>query len=285
MIGTEVRRQLEVQGRTVLRLVRRAAQSVGEFEWDPRARIIDTALMDRADAVINLSGASLSRLPWTPRYKRTILESRLQATQTLTDAMRMAARPPAVFLSASAVGFYGDQPGRSLTEGSPAGADFLAGVVRRWESAAAHSPDSTRTLLVRSGLVVGRAGALRPLRLLAVLGLCGPIGNGAQYWPWISLHDEAAAIVHLLTSKLSGPVNLVGPTPATADRLLRSLAAVLHRPYGFPLPRRIVELALGEAGRQLLLADQNVSAARLIGDGFAFRHQTVDQAVAWASTR
>ena len=285
MIGSEVRRQLEAQGHTVLRLVRRTPQAVDEFEWDPRARIIDTALMDRADAVVNLSGASLSRLPWTPRYKRTILESRLQATSTLTDAMRMAARPPAVFVSASAVGIYGNQPGQSLTEDSPVGSDYLSGVVRRWESAAAHSPDSTRTLMVRTGLVVGHGGALRPLRLLARLGLSGRIGTGAQHWPWISLHDEAAAIVHLLTSELSGPVNLVGPTPATAERLLRSLAAALHRPYGFPLPARVVEITLGDAGRQLLLADQNVSAATLTGDGFEFRHQTVDQAVAWSLAR
>ncbi|MEO8906741.1 MAG: TIGR01777 family oxidoreductase [Microbacteriaceae bacterium] len=285
MIGTELCRQLEEQGHTVLRLVRRAPQAAGEFAWDPRARIIDAALMDRADAVVNLSGASLSRLPWTPAYRRRILDSRLRSTLTLTDAMRMATRPPAVFLSASAVGVYGNQPGRSLDETARAGSDFLAGVVRRWEAAAARSPDPTRTVMFRSGLVLGRTGALRPLRMLALLGLCGPIGTGAQYWPWISLYDEAAAIRHLLTSSLSGPVNLVGPTPASADRLLRSLTAGLHRPYGFPLPTRVVELTLGDAGRQMLLADQNVSADALEGDGFAFRHHTVDQAVAWALAR
>ncbi|WP_308468391.1 TIGR01777 family oxidoreductase [Rathayibacter soli] len=285
LIGTELRRQLEQHGHAVWRLVRRPPRSAGEFEWDPRARIIDTALIDGADAVINLSGASLSRLPWTPRYKRRILESRLQATNTLTDAMRLAAQPPVVFLSASAVGIYGDQPGRPLREDSAAGSDYLAGVVRRWEAAAGRAPESTRTVMLRSGLVLARGGALRPLRALALVGLCGPIGTGAQYWPWISLHDEAAAIRHLLTSKLAGPVNLVGPTPARAERLLRSLAAALHRPYGMPLPERVVELALGDAGRQLLLADQNVSAAALVNDGFAFRHQLVDQAVAWALAR
>jgi NAD dependent epimerase/dehydratase family enzyme len=132
---------------------------------------------------------------------------------------------------------------------------------------------------VRTGVVVGHGGAMTPLLPLARLGLVGPIAGGRQHWPWVSLRDEAAAIVHLLTSGLSGPVNLVGPEPATAAEVLRALAAAVHRPYGLPLPRPVVSLGLGEAGRELLLADQRVLPQRLLDDGFVFRDATVRDAM------
>ena len=241
--------------------------------------MIDFTLMDRVDAVVNLSGASLSRLPWTASYKRQILASRLEATRTLTDAMRMAASPPAVFVSGSAVGYYGDRPGQKLPETAIKGTGYLSDVVEAWESAAHLAPEKTRVVTARSGVVVGRGGAMKPLLPLARLGLAGPIGTGGQHWPWISLHDEAAAIVHLLTSSVSGAVNLAGPTPATADAVLRALARAVHRPYGLPLPERIVSLALRDAGHELLLSSQKVVPAKLLADGFEFRDTTVQDAM------
>jgi uncharacterized protein (TIGR01777 family) len=285
MIGTELRSQLEADGHTVLRLVRDTPRDDKELGWSPEEHVIDLTVMDRVDAVVNLSGASLSHLPWTRAYRRKILDSRVQATQTLTDAMRMASTPPATFLSGSAVGYYGDQPGKILTEKSPAGSGFLSRVVRSWESAARLAPDGTRVVTFRTGVVIGPGGAMRPLLPLARLGLVGPIGGGKQNWPWISLFDEAAAITHLLTSGLSGPVNLAGPTPATSAEILRALAARLHRPYGLPLPKPVVELAMQEAGTELLLASQNVSPKLLIDDGFRFRHATAAQAIDALVTR
>jgi uncharacterized protein len=285
MIGTELCTQLEANGHTVLRLVRRPPKAPTEFRWSPNSRTIDVDLMDHVDAVVNLSGASLSRLPWTARYKRTILDSRVRTTQVLTDAMRVAERAPATFLNASAVGVYGDQPDVFITEDSPVGHSYLARVVRAWEAAAHLAPSSTRVVTLRSGLVLARAGALRPLMMMARLGLSGPIGTGRQYWPWISLYDEAAAIRHLLTSAVSGPVNLVGPTPATADEVVRTVAARLHRPYGLRLPKRLIEATLADAGRELLLSSQKVSPTRLQADGFVFRHRSVDQAVEWLLAR
>lgn len=279
MIGTEVMRQLEDAGHTVLRLVRRQPRTENEFTWTPAAEIVDTTLIDRVDAVINLSGASISRLPWTAPYKKKLLESRISATQTLVTAMHKAGKPPAVFLSGSAVGFYGDRPGEKLHEGSPAGAGFLAGVVETWERAARTAPEDTRVVLLRTGLVLGDAGALRPIRLLTKAGLAGPLGTGGQHWPWISLHDEAAAIVHLLGSNLAGPVNLAGPTPATADRLMRHLAKRLHRPYLLPVPEPVISAVLGDAGRDLLLPSQKIRPERLLRDGFRFTHSTVEEAV------
>ena len=279
MIGSALCRRLAEDGHTVLRLVRHDPRSDAEFTWAPAARIIDFTLMERVDAVVSLSGASISHLPWTRRYKKQILDSRIQATQTLTDAMRMASHGPSVFVSASAVGYYGDRPGQRLTEQSSRGEGFLADVVEAWETTAHLAPEETRVVTARSGVVVGRGGAMRPLLPLARLGLAGPIGTGGQHWPWISLHDEVAAIIHLLDSTLEGPVNLVGPTPVTAAAFLRELAAQVHRPYGLPLPEKVIELTLRDAGRELLLASQKVVPEKLLGDGFEFADRTARDAI------
>jgi uncharacterized protein (TIGR01777 family) len=282
LIGSELTTQLEAAGHEVLKLVRRPPTAAGEHHWAPAARMIDVTVMDAADAVVNLSGATLSRLPWTKSYQRQILSSRLDATHTLTDAMRMAANPPTVFVSASAVGFYGDRPGQTLTEASIKGTGFLSDLVESWETAAHLAPEKTRVATVRSGVVVGRGGAMKPLLPMAKLGLLGPVGGGGQQWPWISLRDEAAAIVHLLTSPtLSGPVNAVGPTPATADVVLRALARAVHRPYGIPLPGKVVELALRDGGHELLLSSQRVIPQKLLDDGFVFTDKTVQDAMNW----
>jgi hypothetical protein len=281
MIGSELSRQLADAGHTVVRLVRRQPQRDDEVNWAPAAGIIDFTVMERVDAVVNLSGASLSRLPWTTRYRKQILDSRVGSTRTLADAMRMVTRPPAVFVSGSAVGFYGDQPGHTLTEDSPKGQGFLSDVVGAWEATAHLAPEATRVVTARTGLVLGRGGAMKPLLPAAKVGLAGPIGTGGQYWPWIGLHDEAAAIVHLLTrSDLSGAVNLAGPQSATADALLRELASQLHRHYGLRVPERLIETTLGDAGHELLLSSQKVVPARLIADGFEFRDGTPAQAIA-----
>jgi uncharacterized protein (TIGR01777 family) len=197
---------------------------------------------------------------------------------TLTEAMGRAATPPATFVCASAVGFYGDRPGEELTEASAKGEGFLSDLVGAWELAASTAPDGVRVVSTRTGLVVGRGGAFTPLELLTKLGAGARFGSGEQRWPWISLHDEAAAIVHLLTSSISGPVNLAGPTPARADRVTRALAKALGRPYRLRVPSFAVGM-LGEAGHDLLLADQLEVPAKLLMDGFEFRHETVEAAV------
>lgn len=279
MVGTELQAQLRADGHEVHALVRRAPKSAFEHNWAPSAGMLDEAVIDRMDAVINLSGASIGRIPWTASYKRLILSSRLQTTHTLAQAMARAATPPAVFLSASAVGFYGDRPGERLTEDSPAGSGFLVDVVQEWEDAAKIGPEKTRLVLLRTGLVVGSGGAMTPLMLTTSLGAGSRISTGGQHWPWISLYDEAAAIRHLLTSKLSGPVNLAGPLPAVADQLTRRMAKQMKRPYLFVLPEKIISLAMGEAGRELLLSSQKMLPAKLLADGFTFRHRTVEDAV------
>ena len=284
LIGTELSRQLGAAGHTAVRLVRREPLGANEFRWDPAALSLDPAVLDGIDAIVNLSGASLARLPWTPGYRKEILRSRVQATRTLTDALRHHRddRPgptPAVLLNGSAVGIYGDRPGEELTEQSAPGHDFLAGVVAAWEREALLAPEPTRVVLLRTGLVLAAGGALKPVLPLTRFGLSGPLGGGAQHWPWIGLHDEAAAIVHLLTSSLSGPVNLVGPQPATANDVLQGLATAMNRPFKLPVPAAVLTLLLQDAARQLLLADQRVSSALLQQDGFTFTHPTAGDAI------
>ncbi|WP_308799887.1 TIGR01777 family oxidoreductase [Agromyces silvae] len=280
-IGSALVERLRGAGHEIVRLVRRRATADDEVSWAPADGTIDATVMDRVDAVISLSGASLAHLPWTKRYRDEILQSRLDATRTLTEAMRSAEHPPAVFLSASAVGIYGDRPAELLTEHSAIGTGFLAEVVERWEGQAALAPEATRTVMFRSGIVVGDGGgALQRVATLTKLGLAGRLGTGEQYWPWIALEDEVRAIEFLLDSQLAGPVNLAGPTPATAGEITAELAEQLHRPHAFAVPERALELALGVAADELLLASQKVRPQRLIDAGFRFAHLTVASAIA-----
>jgi uncharacterized protein (TIGR01777 family) len=280
-IGTELVAQLRQAGHRVTRLVRRPARVADEKSWDPYSGTLDPAIIDGTDAVINLSGASLARLPWTHSYKRTILESRRSATRTLARAIASAAIPPEVFVSGSAVGFYGDRPGEALTEESGQGDGFLARVVASWEAETHPAAAATRVVHARTGVVIGDGGATRPIMLLARLGVAGPIAGGEQHWPWISLRDEAAALVHLATgSTVNGPVNLAAPTPSTAGELVSLIAKRLHRPYWLPVPAWAIRAALATAGSDLLLVDQVVAPTVLTADGFRFRHPTAAEAVA-----
>ena len=278
-IGTELVSQLEAAGHTVRTLVRRRPTRADEVQWSPATGTLDASALDGVDAVVNLSGASTGRIPWTKSYKREILESRVSATRTLAAAISAAKNPPKVLLNGSAVGYYGDRPGETLTELSAKGTGYFPGVVEEWEAAARTVPAATRVVAFRTGVVVGRGGAFTPLIPLTRFGLGSRFGSGTQNWPWISLHDEAAAIVHLLTSSLIGPVNLVGPTPATSDELTRALAKKLRRWYLFRIPAWVIRTLLGDAGQELLLTSQNVTPAQLLADGFEFREITAQAAL------
>ncbi|QIS39537.1 TIGR01777 family oxidoreductase [Clavibacter capsici] len=278
-IGTELQAQLRAAGHRVETLVRHAPASPDEHEWQPADGRLDPSVLDGVDAVVNLSGASISRLPWTKPYREEIRSSRVHATRTIVGALASSANPPRTLLNGSAVGFYGDRPAERLTEDSPRGTGFLAEVVEAWEAEAFQAPADVRVATLRTGLVLAQAGALAPLRLLTALGLAGKLGTGGQVWPWISLRDEAAAIVHLLTSSVAGPVNLTGPEPVMADRLMRHLAKRMHRPYVVPAPEVLIRLALQDAGQELLLSSQPARPEKLVADGFAFRDPTVELAI------
>lgn len=277
-IGRALVAELAGAGWAVTRLVRGPAAGTDEVSWDPLTGVLDPAVLSGADAVINLSGASISQIPWTRSVRESIVASRREATTTLVNAINAAKVSPKVFLSGSAVGIYGDRGDEELTETSARGTGFLANVVDAWEATA--SKARCRTVFLRTGLVLGDGGALAPLRLATSFFAGARVGSGKQWWPWISHRDEVRAIVHLIDSKLAGAVNLVGPTPARSVEVTRELAGIMKRPHLFVIPAFAIGL-LGDAGRELLLTSQKIRATALEKDGFVFEHRTVAEALRW----
>jgi uncharacterized protein (TIGR01777 family) len=281
LIGSALVESLRADGVSVTRLVRRPPERDDEVEWLTSPTPLDPAAIAGADAVVGLNGASIGRFPWTHAYKSTLLWSRITPTRALARAVRELGAEAPQLVSASAAGYYGSAPGARLTEGSPRGESFLADLCVEWESAArAAGPTATVTLL-RSAPVVHPAGVLKPLILLTRLGVSGPIGRGTQAWPWISLADEVRAIRHVIDARIPGPVNLAGPTRATANDLGFALALRMNRPYLVRAPERAISLVLGrDATDALLTTDAQVVPDVLQSTGFSFTHSTVEDAIA-----
>ena len=283
LVGSEVARQLIASGHEPLRLVRRKAVSTDEVEWDPSRGYLHEGIMETVDAVVNMAGATTGKIPWTRKYKREIVDSRINSTRTLVTAMAAAKNPPKVFVSGSASGFYGDCGNQLLTEESPKGTGFLSDLASEWEQEALKAPAGVRVILARTTMVMSKQlGALGRLIPLIKLGIGGPLGNGKQWWAWISQVDEARAILHLInTPGASGAFNLTAPEPATCGQIVKSLAKQLKRPAIVPVPAFALKLILGEAATELLLCSQNMSAEKLLATGFKFQHGQLETATAW----
>jgi uncharacterized protein (TIGR01777 family) len=272
MIGSALRVELESSGHKVVLLSRTAGAD--RVAWNPEVSGIDLDAIakehGRIDAIVNLAGSTISKMPWTKNTKQDIIQSRLSSTTVLVDAIAQANHKPTVLVQGSAVGFYGNRDNEPLTESSPRGRGFLADVVVAWETAAKPAEQHTRVAYARTGLVLGKKGALGPLRLLTSLFATGPLAGGKDWWPWISLRDEARAVAYLIENNISGPVNLVAPTPATSGTVMKALARLMKRPYWFPAPGFAISLMLGQAGRELLLSSQKISPEVLLSSGFTF---------------
>lgn len=285
LIGGALTWLLQSDGIRITHLVRRPPRTPDEVEWLTGGPL-DPQVLAGADAVVCLNGASIGRLPWTRSYRETLRESRLIPTRTIATALRelggSGAEVPA-FLCASAVGYYGDRPGEHLDESSGPGRTFLAGLCEEWEREAVAAGPDGRVVRLRTAPLLHRRGVLKPLLLLTRLGLSGPLGRGAQIWPWISLDDEVRSIRHLIDSNIEGPVNLVGPVIASASEIGLELARQMRRPFVLPAPAAALRLGLGrDAAVSLLLADARVRPAVLERSGFEFEHRTVRQAIATA---
>ena len=282
LIGSALVAELGRRGHEVLAAVRREPRSASEVRWDPVAGTIDAAALAGIDAVVHLAGAGIGDRRWTEAYKREILESRTKGTRTIAAAIAAMPVKPRVFLSGSAIGFYGDRGNETVDETSAPGDGFLADVVREWEAAAAPAVDAgIRTVFLRTGIgLTPRGGALKKQLPLFALGLGGKFGNGRQWQSWISIDDEVGAIVHLLGSALSGPVNLTAPEPVTNSDFTRTLARVLRRPALLPIPSFGPALLLGkELADALLFTGQRVVPGALQRDGYVFRHSSLEQAL------
>ncbi|WP_243076772.1 TIGR01777 family oxidoreductase [Microbacterium sp. SS28] len=278
LIGSALVARLRADGVTVTTLVRRPAEAADEVSWLQGP--LDPAVLEGADAVVGLNGASIGRFPWTAAYKHTLVWSRITPTQVLARAVRELGADAPLFVSSSAVGYYGSAPRRVLTETSPRGETFLADLCGEWEDAALAAGAHARVALLRTAPVVHAQGVLKPLLLLTKLGVSGPIGRGTQAWPWISLEDEVAAIRHVIDRGLEGPFNLTGPTRASANDLGFALAMRLNRPFLVRAPEWGLRLVLGpDPTEALLTTDAHVRPAALEASGFRFRHTTVEQAV------
>lgn len=283
LLGQALTRHLKHQGHTVVPLVRQksAAPSRGIY-WSPDKGELDREALEGLDALVHLAGESIAGARWSEAKKRRILESRVQGTRLLASALASLNKPPAAFLSGSAVGFYGDGGERLLGEDSPPGTGFLAEVCKAWEQAAEPARKAgIRTVFLRTGLVLAReGGALATMLPLFRAGMGGRLGSGAQYMSWIAIEDHVRAMEHLLfRTDLEGPVNMVGPMPVTNAEFTRVLGRVLGRPTILPAPGPMLRLALGEMGEELLLKGQRADSRRLEASGFVFRHQNLESAL------
>jgi uncharacterized protein (TIGR01777 family) len=268
LIGTALVGKLKSEGYTVQRLVRRPTVSSEEIYWNPANSEIDIAALEGVDAVIHLAGAGVGDKRWTKKYKAEILNSRLLGTTTIANAVAQV--KPKVFISASAIGWYGETGNRAVVESDRGGDDFLAAVCREWEAAADLAGD-VRTVKLRTGLVLDpTGGALGRMLPLFRFGLGGKLGNGKQWWSWITLHDHLRAILFVLENEnISGAVNLTAPNPVTNQEFTSALARALRRPALFPAPAFALKLALGGFSTEIL-GSKKVLPAALQEAGFNF---------------
>ncbi|MER6851158.1 TIGR01777 family oxidoreductase [Streptomyces flaveolus] len=281
LIGSALVRSLTADGHEVVRLVRRAPRGADEVRWDPAAGHVDAAGLEGCDAVVNLAGAGVGDRRWSEEYKARIRDSRVLGTRALAGAVASLERPVRVFVNGSAIGFYGETGGRPVDESAPAGEGFLPSVCVEWEDAAAPAREAgVRTVFVRTGLVVARhGGAWGRLFPLFRAGLGGRLGDGSQYWSFVALHDEVAAIRHLLDrDDLSGPFNVTAPHPLTNREITAAMGRVLHRPTLFAVPAPVLRTVLGEMSGDVL-GSARVLPARLLESGFRFAFPEIEGAI------
>lgn len=250
LIGSALVGYLKSEGHTVQRLVRRTPVAPDEVQWDPKSGFVDLEPLRGVDAIIHLAGVGVGDKRWNKKYKAEILNSRLLGTTAIAHAVTEL--KPQVFISASAIGWYGESGNRAVIESDRAGDDFLAAVCREWE-AAADLAEGVRTVKLRTGLVLDpTGGALGKMLPLFRFGLGGKMGNGKQWWSWITLHDLIRAIVYLLERPISGPVNLTAPNPVTNQEFTSALARAMHRPALFPAPAIALKIAMGGFSAEIL---------------------------------
>ena len=281
LIGSALVPHLRSQGNEVVRLVRRPTTAPDEVTWDPAAGTCDLAGLQGTEAVVHLAGAGVGDHRWTDEYKRQILDSRVDGTRTIVDAITHLDVAPKVLISGSAIGWYGETGDRRVDETDPAGTGFLADVVRAWEATADPAEQAgIRVVHARTGLVVAKeGGAWARMFPLFKLGLGGKLGSGRQYWSWISLRDEVRAIDYLLANEsVTGAVNLTAPNPATNAEVTAAMGQVLGRLTLLPAPAFALKAVLGEFSTEVL-GSARVIPAVLERAGFTWDDTTIASAI------
>ena len=284
-IGSALLSALTAAGHRPIRAIRGIAvpPGVDGIAWDPDAGTIDHAVLEGIGAVVHLAGAGIGERRWTDARKSVILESRTRGTSLIASALASLQKKPAVLVSSSAIGYYGNRGDEVLTEESARGDGFLADVCREWEAAAAPAAAAgIRLVTIRTGIVLGAdGGVLKQLLVPFRLGLGGRVATGKQWMSWIALVDQVGAILHALrTESLSGPVNLTAPNPVTNAELTSTLAKVLHRPAKLPTPLLPLRALYGrELVDHLLVGGQRVLPKVLEASGYVFQQPTLEPAL------
>ena len=276
LIGSALVAQLKSDGHEVQKIVRRPVRTSDEVSWNPIKGEIDLQALAGVDAIFHLAGAGVGDKRWTAAYRSEILNSRLLGTTTIATACEQL--QPDVFISASAIGYYGETGDRSVTETDRGGSDFLSIVCREWEAVADLAP-SIRTIKLRTGLVLDpTGGALGRMIPLFKFGLGGKLGSGKQWWSWITLHDQIRAMIFLMNSKIEGAVNLTSPNPVTNQEFTAALAMALKRPAIFPAPAFALRAVLGGFSTEVL-GSKKVTPKVLVDNKFEFDYPHVSSAL------
>ncbi|MCZ8378385.1 TIGR01777 family oxidoreductase [Mycobacterium sp. CPCC 205372] len=284
LIGSALVSALRAADHRVIRIVRRAPSNADELFWNPDAGEFDAGALRGVDAVVNLCGVGVGDKRWSGAFKQSLRDSRIAPTDVLAGAVVEAGVP--VLVNASAVGYYGDTRDRVADESAPSGEGFLAQLCRDWEAATAPAAqDGARVVLARTGLVLAPSGGLfGRLRPLFSLGVGARLGNGRQYMAWISLEDEVRALLFaIFDGQLSGPVNMAGPAPVTNAEFTAAMGRAVNRPTPLMVPGFALRTVFGEFADEGLLAGQRAIPAALERAGFVFHHNTVGEALAYAT--
>jgi uncharacterized protein (TIGR01777 family) len=284
LIGSALVSALRATDRRVVRIVRRAPSNADEVFWNPDTGEFDSSALAGVDAVVNLCGVNVGEKRWSGAFKQCLRDSRIGPTEVLSAAVVEAGVP--TLINASAVGYYGDTRGRIADEAAPAGEGFMAQLCEDWEAATAFAQhDGTRVVQVRTGLVLAPSGGiLGRIKPLFSFGLGARLGNGRQYMPWISLEDEVRALLFAIShDDVSGPVNLAGPAPVTNAEFTAALGRTVNRPTPLVVPGFALRTLLGEFAEEGLLGGQRAIPAALERAGFVFHHNTIGEALSFAT--
>lgn len=284
LIGTALVYALRATDHRVLRIVRRAPANGDEVSWNPDTGEFDAGALRGVDAVVNLCGVNVAQKRWSGAFKQSLRDSRIGPTEVLARAVADAGVP--VLVNASAVGYYGDTGATPVDESAPPGTNFLARLTVDWEDATAPAAQhGARVVQTRTGLVMAPSGGmLGRLKPLFSLGLGARLGNGRQYLSWISLEDQIRALLFAIGhDELAGPVNFTGPAPVTNAEFTTALGRTVNRPTALMVPGFALRTVLGEFADEGLLGGQRAIPAALERAGFRFHHNTIGEALAFAT--
>ena len=283
LIGTAATTALKSDGHNVVHLVRPGkTTNPGDIQWDPMRATVDVAGLEGIDVVIHLSGAGIADGRWTEERKQLLRSSRIDTTRVLVDSLSRLKQKPRLLIVASAIGYYGSRGDEILTESSTTGTDFLALVCCDWEAEASRAAErGIRTVMLRSGVVLsGKGGALPKMLPPFKLGVGGRLGSGQQWMSWIAIEDVVGIIRHTIAKEqVSGPVNVVAPSPVRNEEFTRLLAGMLHRPAIFPAPAFVLRLAMGEMADAVLLSSDRVKPEQMLAAGYKFRFEILEPAL------